>query len=113
MDNLSRNKYHNFLTFDEIDRAVFVEIESLLSGHLLSVQGDRMSMAWSVETRAPFLASSVFAAARQHTIDELFGRKMEPKALLKESYRHLLPEKILSRRKFPFRAPIWRAFNSK
>lgn len=100
-----RDRYAGFDDFDVFRRAQIIEAETLLSGHLLSTQGDRISMAHSVETRMPFLdpALAAFSTA-QDAPTTFFGRTSE-KAVLKDIYRNRLPEQILERKKYPFRAP--------
>jgi asparagine synthase (glutamine-hydrolysing) len=43
----------------------YLEVQTLLSGYLLSSQGDRMLMAHSVEGRFPFLDEDVVALANR------------------------------------------------
>ena len=45
----------DYLQGDHVSRAQNVEVKTLLPNYLLSSQGDRMSMANSVEGRYPFL----------------------------------------------------------
>ncbi len=82
----------------------YLEVRTLLSGYLLSSQGDRMLMAHSVEGRFPFLDKEVVALADslppQH---KLFG--LDEKHVVKRAARGLVAEEILSRPKQPYRAP--------
>lgn len=87
----------------------YLEVQSLLSGYLLSSQGDRMLMAHSIEGRFPFLdpdvarlADSLPDAFKLHVLDE--------KHVLKRVARDLLPSEVLHRKKQPYRAPDARAF---
>jgi asparagine synthase (glutamine-hydrolysing) len=82
----------------------YLEVHTLLSGYLLSSQGDRMLMANSVEGRFPFLdrrvvvlAESLPAAYKLRVLDE--------KHVLKRAARDLVPKEILERPKQPYRAP--------
>jgi asparagine synthase (glutamine-hydrolysing) len=82
----------------------YLETRTLLSGHLLSSQGDRMLMAHSVEGRFPFLdadvvelANSLPAAYKLRVLDE--------KHVLKGAAEGLVPAEILRRPKQPYRAP--------
>lgn len=94
----------DFHRFSPLQQAQYVEMKTLLSGYLLSSQGDRMSMAHGVESRYPFL---------DHDVIELFARMpehlkladMEEKAILKRTFSDLLPPDILNRKKQPYRAP--------
>lgn len=82
----------------------FLETRTLLSGYLLSTQGDRMLMAHSVEGRFPFLdkdvvdlANSLPAAYKLRVLDE--------KHVLKRVAEPLVPREIIARKKQPYRAP--------
>ncbi|MFW6139185.1 MAG: asparagine synthetase B family protein, partial [Spirochaetota bacterium] len=91
-------------TWDMLSRAQWLEYTTLLSGYLLSSQGDRMLMAHSVEGRFPFLDCSLVDFANgvppQH---KLFA--LDEKHLLKIGFSDLLPPSILQRPKQPYRAP--------
>ena len=45
----------DFFKISQDEKAQYIEISTLLSNYLLSSQGDRMTMANSVEGRYPFL----------------------------------------------------------
>lgn len=104
------DKYIGFEHATELTRGQIIEIETLLSGHLLCTQGDRVSMANSVETRPPFLDKDFVNYVRKldpvRFNNSLYGEK----AILKEAYKGLIPESILERQKFPYRAPDSLAF---
>lgn len=82
----------------------YIEIRTLLSGYLLSSQGDRMLMSHSIEGRFPFLDKEVVALA-----DSLPARYklrgLDEKHLLKRAARGLVPDEIIARPKQPYRAP--------
>jgi asparagine synthase (glutamine-hydrolysing) len=93
-----------FPDWDPLAQAQYLEVRTLLSGYLLSSQGDRMLMAHSVEGRFPFLDPEVVAFAnalppsfKLHVLDE--------KHVLKRAARDLIPREILERAKQPYRAP--------
>jgi asparagine synthase (glutamine-hydrolysing) len=93
-----------FATWEPLSRAQYLEVRTLLSGYLLSSQGDRMLMAHSVEGRFPFLdpdvvefANALPASYKLHVLDE--------KHILKRAARGLVPQAILERPKQPYRAP--------
>ena len=94
----------DFDDWAQLDKAQLLEAETLLSGYLLSSQGDRPAMAHSVEGRFPYLdVDFVTLAAR------LPGRLRLPvlheKALLKRAAQGVLPPEILDRPKQPYMAP--------
>lgn len=87
----------------------YLEIRTLLSGYLLSSQGDRMLMAHSVEGRFPFLDPEVVALA--HSLPAQYKlRVLDEKHVLKRAARGWVPPEILARKKQPYRAPDASAF---
>jgi asparagine synthase (glutamine-hydrolysing) len=103
-DELLADLPPEFRTWDPLSQAQYLEIRTLLSGYLLSSQGDRMLMAHGVEGRFPFLDADVVAfanalppSAKLHVLDE--------KHVLKRAARDLIPREILERPKQPYRAP--------
>ena len=96
-------------TWDPFHRAQQLEARTLLSGYLLSAQGDRMLMANSVEGRFPFLDHRVMEFASR--LDpRLKMRVLNEKYILKRALRTHLPASILRRHKQPYRAPDIPAF---
>ncbi len=97
------NKW-SFLSQDQ-----YLEIVSLLSGYLLSSQGDRMLMAHSVEGRFPFLDINVVEFA--NSLPAKYKLKvLDEKHILKKCAEGTVPKSILSRKKQPYRAPDALAF---
>lgn len=87
----------------------YLEIRTLLSGYLLSAQGDRMLMAHSVEGRFPFLDKDVVALA--DSLPAAYKlRALDEKHVLKRASRDLVPAEIIARTKQPYRAPDALAF---
>jgi asparagine synthase (glutamine-hydrolysing) len=82
----------------------YLEMSTLLSGYLLSSQGDRMLMAHSVEGRFPFLDRHVVALAASLPPSYKL-RVLDEKHILKRAAAADLPEDILRRPKQPYRAP--------
>jgi len=81
-----------------------LEVRTLLSGYLLSSQGDRMLMAHSVEGRFPFLDRELIALADSLPATYKL-RGLDEKHVLKRVARGLVPERIIRRPKQPYRAP--------
>ncbi len=101
-----------FEAWDHLARDQYLEIRTLLSGYLLSSQGDRMLMAHGIEGRFPFLDREVVALAdslpstyKLHVLDE--------KHVLKLASRDLVAPGIVARQKQPYRAPDAAAFAGK
>jgi len=82
----------------------YLEVRTLLSGYLLSAQGDRMLMAHSVEGRFPFLDRQVAALA--DSLPAAYKlRVLDEKHVLKRAAADVVPAEILGRKKQPYRAP--------
>lgn len=93
-----------FGRWNALSKAQYWECRQLLSGYLLSSQGDRMAMAHSVEGRYPFLDYRVFELVRRMPPD-LRMRGLCEKFILKKAFEGKLPERIVGRVKNPYRAP--------
>ncbi len=94
----------DFRSWSFLAQDQYLEARTLLSGYLLSSQGDRMLMAHSVEGRFPFLdanvvelANSLPSSFKLHGLDEKYA--------LKRAAEGLVPEEIVRRPKQPYRAP--------
>ncbi len=89
----------------------YIEANTLLSGYLLSSQGDRVAMANSIEGRFPFLDHRVieFAATMPNRY-KILG--LNEKYMLKRAMDGLIPDSIRKRSKQPYRAPDSQAFFS-
>jgi asparagine synthase (glutamine-hydrolysing) len=99
----------NFSEWTLIQKSQYLEMKTLLSGYLLSSQGDRMSMAHSVEGRYPFLDHRVVEKAFYYNdVFKLNG--FSQKHLLKECYKSNIPQSIIDRPKKPYTAPDLKAF---
>lgn len=99
----------NYESFSLLQKNQYLEMRTLLSGYLLSSQGDRMSMAHSVEGRYPFLDHRVVDML--FTMNEEYKLKgFNQKHLLKKSYQGKIPSSIINRPKRPYMSPDLRSF---
>lgn len=90
--------------WDTLAQDQYIEIRSLLSGYLLSSQGDRMLLGNSVEGRFPFLDPEVVRLA--HSLPASFKlRGLDEKHVLKRVASQWIPSEIIQRSKQPYRAP--------
>lgn len=89
---------------DHLTRMLYTDLKTYLPGDIL-VKVDRMSMAHSLEVRAPLLDYRVveFAAALP---SRLKIRGSTTKLLLKQAFAPHLPPRILQRRKHGFTVPL-------
>lgn len=101
---LSTTLPEHIMRWSPMARDQYVEAHTLMSGYLLSSQGDRVGMANSIEGRFPFLDHRVieFANALPPRY-KLMG--LAEKYLLRRSMRAHLPPSIGSRTKQPYRSP--------
>jgi asparagine synthase (glutamine-hydrolysing) len=93
-----------FSRWEPLAQDQYVEVRTLLSGYLLSSQGDRMLMGNSVEGRFPFLDREVMALA--NSLPASYKLKvLDEKHVLKRVAEGLVTEGIVRRPKQPYRAP--------
>jgi asparagine synthase (glutamine-hydrolysing) len=104
VENLLADMPAAFRRWHPLSRAQYLETRTLLSGYLLSSQGDRMLMANSVEGRFPFLDPDVVEFCNGLPPSYKL-RRLDEKHLLKRAARGIVPDPILSRPKQPYRAP--------
>lgn len=94
----------------EMNDVFRADFNLVLSGDML-VKVDMMSMANSLEVRNPFLdyplVNFVFSLPSHYKID-----KSSQKKILRETFDHLLPEKIKMRGKKGFEVPLLKWFRS-
>ncbi len=98
-----------FASWSSLAQDQYLEIRTLMSGYLLSAQGDRMLMANSIEGRFPFLDRDVMELAGRLP-DSHKLRGLDEKHVLKRVAAGILPEAIRKRPKQPYRAPDALAF---
>jgi asparagine synthase (glutamine-hydrolysing) len=86
-----------------LDGLLYADIKTYL--HELLMKQDQMSMATSIESRVPFLDHKLveFTAKMPDTMKLRGGTT---KYVLRQSMKHILPERILSRSKMGFPVPI-------
>jgi asparagine synthase (glutamine-hydrolysing) len=85
-----------------LNKALYFEAKTFLHG-MLMVE-DKMGMAFSLETRFPFLDNELVDLSLKIP-DNLKYRNGEAKYLLKKSFHDLLPQEILHKRKQGFTPP--------
>lgn len=99
----------NFNNLSSDQKNQYIETDTLLANYLLSSQGDRMSMANSVEGRHPFLDEDFV-----ETISNFNSKKLAPgissKQLFRNSFKNLLPNEIVNRPKTAYQAPEAKCF---
>lgn len=103
-EGLIRARLEHCHTRDPINRALFLDLETLLPDQVLSFV-DRLSMAHSVEVRPPFLDHRLveFACSLPGNFKIKGGRV---KSILKKALNDLLPSDLVGRPKEGFIMPI-------
>ena len=98
-----------FGSWSRLSRDQYIEVKTLLEGYLLSSQGDRVSLAHSVEGRVPYLDHRVIEFA--NALSPRYKlRALHEKVVLRRSLSRIVPDPILKRTKQPYRAPESRCF---
>lgn len=105
-----RNRFEPVSHLPALQQMQAVDLETYLPGDIL-VKVDRATMAYSLESRAPWL---------DHRLAEIAGslpssfkvRGKQGKFIFKEALRPLLPETIISRPKMGFGVPLAEWFRS-
>ncbi len=93
---------------DHLSRILYTDMKTYLPGDIL-VKVDRMSMANSLEVRAPILDHKLMEFACTIPSELKFNTKdckVEKKYLLKEAFKDYLPDDILYRKKMGFSVPL-------
>ncbi|GAW95524.1 MULTISPECIES: asparagine synthase (glutamine-hydrolyzing) [Colwellia] len=101
---LTTDFYHKCDGKDHLSRILYTDMKTYLPGGIL-VKVDRMSMANSLEVRAPLLDYKLIEFAATVPSKYKFN-KGEKKYLLKEAFKKYLPDDILYRKKMGFSVPL-------
>ncbi|MBO0862519.1 MAG: asparagine synthase (glutamine-hydrolyzing) [Chloracidobacterium sp.] len=101
--------YNAPITTDRLERLLYLDSKTYLPGDILT-KVDRMSMAHSIETRAPLLDQKLIEFVE--TIpSSLKLRGATGKYILKRAVEGLVPDEILHRPKHGFSVPLVHWFN--
>jgi asparagine synthase (glutamine-hydrolysing) len=101
---LSKDYYHQCDGPDHLSKILYTDVKTYLPGDIL-VKVDRMSMANSLEVRAPILDYRVMEYAASIP-SNLKLKQSEKKHILKEAFKPLLTDEILYRKKMGFSVPL-------
>lgn len=96
--------YENAKASDHMSKIMYTDMKTYLPGDIL-VKVDRMSMANSLEVRAPLLDYEMIEFASTIPVGMKF-KSGEKKHILKECFKRLLPNDILYRKKMGFSVPL-------
>jgi asparagine synthase (glutamine-hydrolysing) len=87
-----------------VNQALYLWAKTVLPNYILTVLGDRMEMAHSVEGRVPFLDHEVVELISRMPV-HLKIRGMTEKFVLREAARPVLTDTVYRRQKHPFLSP--------
>jgi asparagine synthase (glutamine-hydrolysing) len=89
---------------EPVNQSLYLWSKAVLPSYVLTVLGDRMEMAHSVEGRLPFLDHHVVELVRDLPISQKI-RGMTEKYVLREAARPVLTATVYGRHKHPFLTP--------
>jgi asparagine synthase (glutamine-hydrolysing) len=89
---------------DPVNQSLWLWNQALFVNYVLTVLGDRMEMAHSIEGRVPFLDHRVTEFAAGLRIDQKI-RGTREKYVLREACRDVLIPEVYERQKHPFMSP--------
>lgn len=89
---------------DALHQSLYLWSKTVLCGYILTMLGDRMEMAHSIEGRVPFLDHHVVEVIANQPINQKI-RGMTEKFVLREAVRDLITNTVYARQKHPFLSP--------
>jgi asparagine synthase (glutamine-hydrolysing) len=89
---------------DPLHQALYLWAKAILPAYILTMLGDRMEMAHSVEGRVPFLDHHVVEVIRSQPPSQKV-RGMVEKYVLREGTRDVITDTVYQRQKHPFVSP--------
>src|SRR5215471_10746831 len=89
---------------DPVHQSLYLWSKTLLPGYILTMLGDRMEMAHSVEGRVPFLDHQLVELVRSQPVTQKINGMTE-KYVLREAVRDLITDTVYRRQKHPFLSP--------
>jgi asparagine synthase (glutamine-hydrolysing) len=110
----ARESYHGLLSEldipgqlskrDPLNQSLYLWSKTLLPNYILTVLGDRMEMAHSIEGRVPFLDHHLVELIRSQPVNQKI-RGMTEKYVLREAVRDVITDTVYRRQKHPFLSP--------
>jgi asparagine synthase (glutamine-hydrolysing) len=89
---------------DPVHQSLYLWSKTMLPAYILTMLGDRMEMAHSVEGRVPFLDHHVVEVIRSQPVNQKI-HGMTEKYVLRESVRDVITDTVYRRQKHPFLSP--------
>jgi asparagine synthase (glutamine-hydrolysing) len=89
---------------DPLHQSLYLWSKTALCGYILTMLGDRMEMAHSIEGRVPFLDHHVVEVIASQPVNQKI-RGMTEKYVLREAARDVITDTVYRRQKHPFLSP--------
>ncbi|MGA9587043.1 MAG: asparagine synthase (glutamine-hydrolyzing) [Terracidiphilus sp.] len=89
---------------DALNQSLYLWGKSVLANYILTMLGDRMEMAHSIEGRVPFLDHHVVECICKQPVNQKI-RGMTEKYVLREAVRDVITDTVYRRQKHPFLSP--------
>jgi asparagine synthase (glutamine-hydrolysing) len=89
---------------EPLHQSLYMWAKTALPSYILTMLGDRMEMAHSVEGRVPFLDHHVVKVLRSQPVNQKV-RGMTEKFVLREAARDVITDTVYHRQKHPFLSP--------
>ena len=89
---------------DPVNQSLYLWSKTLLPNYILTILGDRMEMAHSIEGRVPFLDHHVVETICSQPVNQKI-RGLTEKFVLREAVRDVITDTVYRRQKHPFLSP--------
>lgn len=89
---------------DPLHQSLYLWSKTVLVGYVLTMLGDRMEMAHSIEGRVPFLDHKLVELIASQPVNQKI-RGMTEKYVLREAVKDLITDTVYRRQKHPFLSP--------
>jgi asparagine synthase (glutamine-hydrolysing) len=89
---------------EPLNQSLYLWGKTVLPGYILTMLGDRMEMAHSIEGRVPFLDHHVVETLSAQPVSQKI-RGMTEKYVLREAARDVISDTVYKRQKHPFLSP--------
>lgn len=102
--DITKPLYEEIRDYGPVERMQYIDLHTWVRGDIL-LKADRMTMAHSIEVRAPFLDKKVFEVASKIPTS-LKTSHGTTKYILRRAAEGIIPEHVLERKKLGFPVPI-------
>ncbi len=89
---------------DPLHQSLYLWSKTVMAGYILTMLGDRMEMAHSIEGRVPFLDHKLVELIALQPVNQKI-RGMTEKYVLREAVRDVITDTVYRRQKHPFLSP--------